>query len=94
MQASVTNLVEVISLDETKALLKVGETTIDKYRKEYWLQGVHYFQPEPGAKITYNKPMILVWLISYSVGDTAMHDRALEVFTASIPGNQPKRARG
>jgi hypothetical protein len=94
MQVSVISLVEVISLDETKALLKVGETTIDKYRKEYWIQGVHYFQPEPGAKITYNKPMILVWLIAYSVGDTAIQDRALEVFTASIPGNQRKRAKG
>jgi hypothetical protein len=93
MKLTITNLVEVISLEEAKLLLKVGETTIDKYRKEYWIQGIHYFQPEPGAKITYNKQMIVIWLISYSANDTGMHDRALEIFNASIPGNQPKRAR-
>jgi hypothetical protein len=63
MQVSLTNLVEVVSLEETKLLLKIGDTTLEKYRKEHWIQGIHYFQPEPGAKITYNKPMILVWLI-------------------------------
>jgi hypothetical protein len=93
MQTSINTLVEVISLEETKALLKVGETTIDKYRKEQWVQGVHYFQPEPGAKITYNKPMILIWLVAYSAGDTAMHNRALELFNATIPGNQPSKRR-
>jgi hypothetical protein len=93
MRLSITNLVEVISLDEAKSLLKVGETTIDKYRKEHWIQGVHYFQPEPGAKITYNKQMIVIWLIALSAGDTAMHERALEAFNLSIPGNQSKRAR-
>jgi hypothetical protein len=93
MRLSITNLVEVISLEEVKTLLKVGETTIDKYRKEYWIQGVHYFQPEPGAKITYNKQMIVIWLIAYSASDPAMHDRVLEIFNASIPGNQSKRTR-
>jgi hypothetical protein len=94
MQVSLTNLVEVVSLEETKLLLKIGDTTLEKYRKEHWIQGIHYFQPEPGAKITYNKPMILVWLIAHSAGDSAMHNRALEIFNATIPGNQRKRGKG
>jgi hypothetical protein len=38
--------------------------------------------------------MILVWLIAHSAGDSAMHNRALEIFNATIPGNQRKKGKG
>lgn len=66
-----------------------SRTTIDRYRKQYWTEGVHYSMA--GGSPTYNLELIRDWWANFH--DPTAHQRAIDNYVASLPCNQPKRRK-
>ncbi|MEO1209906.1 MAG: helix-turn-helix domain-containing protein [Cyanobacteria bacterium J06638_20] len=64
-----------IDKHEAAKLLNVHPGTLQRYRSEHWIEGIHYFS---GAKITYSRLMILDW--QENRYDPAAHLRMVELF--------------
>ncbi|MBD1856466.1 MULTISPECIES: hypothetical protein [Leptolyngbya] len=91
-------LIEVINQDQLLSYLDWGSTALwDQIRIKNdafaWINGVHYFQPTPKGKLTFNKRMIEVWLTAKCQKDPEMHLNAIERFQALHPGSTPVRVK-
>lgn len=80
-----------IIIDKYKAasLLECHPNTLKTYRQE-WIEGVHYFGAGKG-KITYNKPLIMDWLMNRN--DPASHQQAIAAWNSQRLCNQKTRRR-
>jgi len=58
-----------------------------------WINGIHYFQEKPKAKVTFNKRMIEVWLTAKCQRDPALHLNAVQRFQQLHPGSVVSRGR-
>jgi hypothetical protein len=90
MTISFFEFVENITQDQLLAMLDWGATAMwEQLRTKddpfAWINGVHYFQPVPKGKITFNKRMVQVWLTAKSQGDAQMHLDAIAAFQQSFP---------
>jgi nitric oxide reductase activation protein len=80
---------QFIDKHEACRLLRVTERSLARYRDLYWYQGIHYVKPV--QKILYNKTLLVDWMINRH--DWMAHQRAIEIFQASLPSNQPKKRK-
>jgi len=80
---------EFIDKHEAAQILKVHPGTLNRYRQEGKLiEGVHYTRLS-SQTIRYNKALLEDWVANRD--DPAAHRRAIEVFLASLLGNQSKK---
>ena len=64
-----------IDKHEAAILLNVHPGTLQRYRCEHWIEGVHYF---PGSKITYSRLMLMDW--QENRYNPAAHQRTIELY--------------
>lgn len=93
-----SELIEVISQEQLLSYLdwkltKMWEQIRLKNDPFAWINGVHYFQPVEGGKITFNKRMVEVWLVAKCQRDSQRHLNAIALFQASVPGAAITRSR-
>ncbi|MBN8564117.1 MAG: hypothetical protein J0L70_26630 [Leptolyngbya sp. UWPOB_LEPTO1] len=91
-------LIEVISQEQLLSYLDWGTTAMWeqiglKGDPFMWINGVHYFQPIPKGKVTFNKRMIEVWLTAKCQKDPDLHMTAIQRFQELHPGAVPTRGR-
>jgi hypothetical protein len=58
-----------------------------------WENGVHYFQLNPGGKITFNLAMVKVWYVCRCQNDPDGHINAVINYKAAHPGASLPRQR-
>jgi hypothetical protein len=96
MSISFFEFVENINKEQLLELLSWGDTAMWEQIKVKndpfaWHNGIHYYQPTPKGKVTFNKRMVQVWLTAKSQGDAQMHLDAIAAFQQSFP--RPVRGR-
>ena len=69
-------------------LLGISVHTLKTYRKEHWQRGIH-FQHLNSRTIRYHKNLLLDWLANRFYPEA--HQRAIELYLASLLSNQPKK---
>jgi hypothetical protein len=74
---------------EVKAILKISDTTLKRYRLKRWIAGVHFVQPV--QRTLYIRPMIEDWILNHKT-DPEAHQRAIEAWVAKHQ-NPPDRKR-
>jgi hypothetical protein len=80
---------EFIDKHEAAQLLKVHPGTLNRYRQEGRLiEGIHYTRLS-SQTVRYNKALLQDWAANRE--DPAAHRRAMEIYIASLLGNQPRR---
>ncbi|NJL47286.1 MAG: hypothetical protein HC929_07050 [Leptolyngbyaceae cyanobacterium SM2_5_2] len=86
-------MVQFVSKQETTQALKLSGTTLRRYRVQGLLiEGVHWVRVNSRC-IRYNLELIKDWL--HNRHDPAAHQRAIEIYQASLLSNQrkiPKRS--
>jgi hypothetical protein len=83
---------DFMSAAEVKELLGSRDKTnkiLDRHRKKYWLEDIHYVQPV--QRIRYVRPMIIDWLLNHKNNPMA-HQDAMEAWLAKTQ-NRPGRSR-
>lgn len=72
---------------EAAALLGISVHTLKSYRKLYWQSGIQY-QYINSRTIRYHRWLILDWIANRFAPEC--HQRAIELYLASLPSNQSK----
>lgn len=90
------DLLEVISKEQLLSYLGWGETAMWeqiglKNDPFAWINGIHYFQPIPKGKVTFNRRMIEVWLTAKCQKNPELHLNVIERFQDLHPGAAPVR---
>lgn len=78
---------------EGAALLCIHWKTLAQYRKDKnigWIEGVHYSKL-PSGEYRYNDLLLKDWLANQH--DPIAHQRAIELYRASLPSNQTTRRK-
>ena len=82
---------EFIDKREAAKILKVHPGTLNRYRHEGRLiEGVHYTRLS-SQTIRYNRALLEDWVANRD--DPAAHRRAIEIYIASLIGNQSKKRK-
>lgn len=69
-------------------VLNVSTDLIRKFRKNHWIDGIHYRQISQTAFL-FNLPLISDWAVN---GDGLQHQKAIEQYQSSLPSNQKARS--
>lgn len=69
-------------------LLGISTHTLKIYRKRYWTLGIH-FQYLNSRTIRYHRDLLIDWLANRFC--PTAHQRAIEVYLASLLSNQTKK---
>lgn len=69
-------------------LLAVSTHTLKSYREKYWHVGIHFHYLSSRA-IRYHKGLLLDWSANRSCPQA--HQRAVQIYRASLLSNQKKR---
>lgn len=72
------------------AAISVSNSTLKNYRKQFWIEGIHYFYLGPKL-VRYNLELIVDWAIHR--GDPQAHQRAIEAFLFKLESNQSTKKR-
>jgi tRNA(His) 5'-end guanylyltransferase len=81
-------MVQFVGRKQATALLKMGSTTLKKYRAlGYWIEGIHWVKLNSRC-VRYNVDLIQDWLQNRT--DPAAHQKAIANYQASLLSNQPQ----
>ena len=71
-------------------ILGISTHTLKLYRKRHWTLGIH-FQYLNSRTIRYHEGLLRDWFANIS--EPQVHQRAIEVYLASLLSNQPKKPK-
>lgn len=71
-------------------ILGISTHTLKIYRKRHWTLGIH-FQYLSSRTIRYHEGLLRDWFANIS--DPTAHQRAIEIYLASLLSNQTKKRR-
>lgn len=88
------DLIAIITQDELLTYLDWGSTAMWeqiglKNDPFAWINGIHYFQQIAKGKVTFNRPMIEVWLTAKCQRNPDLHLNAIKRFQELHPGATP-----
>lgn len=71
-------------------LLGVSYSTLKRYQRKHWIEGVHFVRVN-SRNVRYNEDLIKDWMQNSQGGKA--HQRAIELYQASLLSNQKKTKR-
>jgi hypothetical protein len=73
---------------DLKTIVPYGKTRIQRLVREgVWREGLHFVTDDAGDRL-YNLDLLADWIANLS--DSVAHERACEMYLASLPSNQPQ----
>jgi hypothetical protein len=73
---------------DLKAVVPYGKSKVqDLLKRDVWREGLHYVTDDAGDRI-YNLDLVADWMAN--MNDPIAHQRACELYLASLPSNQAK----
>ena len=83
-------MLDLMSDLEVRELLGgISDKTLQRYRLNYWIPGVHYFCPV--KKCQYNRPLIEDWIVNSE--EPEVHNRTVEAWVTSRQGKQSRKQK-
>ena len=72
-----SNNIELGNAQDVANLLSLKPRSLERYRKDKWIEGAHYFKVNP-IKILYNLTLIRDWLLNRS--NPERHNLQIQLF--------------